>query len=272
MKFSFLLFATCFTTCIYAQNDTVLYFSNLNKPVQSASEAAFYEKLVTNSPEKFTLSYFRKTGEKWKKISSTTVKRESDTSYKMMSSSEIIRIYHKCDSGYLINDVQTENNNLFFNRTGFSKRVFPLIRNGNWKSYNPVTGDLIFEDFYKDNLWISNIYWINDSSFIRNVYSLVEEHAGFEGGESALMDVIYSNINYPFEAKRFLIQGTVSVGLIVLANGQLNGLRVLNVADKSLSIEALRVIKMTQGKWIPARNDNKNVNSFVILPVTFRLQ
>jgi len=86
------------------------------------------------------------------------------------------------------------------------------------------------------------------------------------------MDFIRNNIDYPFEARRRGIQGTVSVGFVILNNGQIIGARVLNVADKSLSKEALRVVSLTQKKWTPGKIENNSVNSFILIPVTFKLQ
>ncbi len=272
MKFRFLLLVCFISIEISGQKDTILYFSRLNQPVQSFSDATYYHKLTANKNGSFTLDYFQKSGDKWTKNSTVRIKRESDTSYKMVSNIEMIRIYHKVDSGYLINDIQIANNNLFYNVTGISKLLFPLVKTGTWKRYNPVTGDIMFEDYYYDNLWISNKYWINDTTFIMNVYSQTDEHPEFQGGESALMNLIYSNIDYPFEAKRKRIQGTVSVGFVVLNTGNIIGARILNIADGLLCKEALRVINLTQKKWEPGKINDKYVNTFVILPVTFRLQ
>ncbi|HEY5123395.1 MAG TPA: energy transducer TonB, partial [Ignavibacteria bacterium] len=184
----------------------------------------------------------------------------------------VVRIYHKVDGGYLINDVQKNNSNFFVNRTGFSKILFPLIKSGLWKDYNPLTGDVLFEYQYTDNRAISNKYWINDTTFINNVFWIVDESPQYQGGIDKAMNLIYANIDYPLEAKIRHMQGTVSIGFVVLKNGQIFGMRVLNYADKSLAKEAMRVVNMTSKNWIPGKIGNENVNAFMTIPITFKLQ
>jgi hypothetical protein len=164
------------------------------------------------------------------------------------------------------------NSDLLSNWVGFSKRLFPLIRSGIWKSYNPLTGDIGFESLYKDNLLISNKYWVNDTTYINNVYVSFNEPPEYQGGESALMNLLYSNIDYPFEAKIRNIQGRVIVGFVILKNGQMMGPKVMNQTDKSLAAEALRVVNLSQNKWKPGKIGNKDVNTFIFIPVTFHLQ
>lgn len=86
------------------------------------------------------------------------------------------------------------------------------------------------------------------------------------------MSLIYSNIDYPVDAKVRNIHGKIIVGFVVLSNGQIVGVKPLNPGNKSLSQEAIRVVSLTQKKWIPAKLENKNVNCVMYFPVTFQLQ
>lgn len=272
MKFRLLLFALIFPTGLSGQTDTILYFDKSYNPVSSIDEAMSYEKLVRTSETKFALSNFNKIDGKWKKVYETKIKWKNDTSYILTSEFENLRTFHRVDSGYVIRDFSLTNPNSFFTWTGFSHTLFPLVRSGIWKSYNPVTGDLGFENLYDNNLLLSTKYWINDTTFIKDVFMSFDEAPEFMGGESALMNLLYSNLNYPEESRKRRIQGRVMVGIVLLKNGQIIGVKAMNSVDKLLEQEAVRVVSLTQKKWIPAKIDGKNVNSFMILPCSFVLK
>jgi len=272
MKFRLFLLALLFPAGLYSQTDTILYFNSRHNPVLSIDEAVSYEKLVRTSDTKFALSNYSKIDGKWKKVYETKIKWQNDTSYLLTSEFENLRTFQRVDSGYVIRDFSLTNPNSFFNWTGFSRTLFPLIPSGIWKSYNPVTGDLGFENLYDNNLLLSTKYWINDTTFIKDVFMSFDEAPEFMGGEQALMNLLYSNLNYPEESRKRRIQGRVMVGIVLLKNGQIIGVRPMNSVDKLLEQEAVRVVSLTQKKWIPAKIDGKNVNSFMILPCSFVLK
>lgn len=272
MKFKHLLFALLFPVVSYGQTDTILYFNSRHNPVVSIDEAESYEKLVRSTDTKFALSNFNKVDGKWKKVYETKIKFQTDTSYLLVSEFETLRTFQKVDSGYVIRDFSLNNPNSFFNWTGFSRTIFPLVRSGIWKSYNPVNGDLGFENVYHNNLLLSTKYWINDTTYIKDVYMSFDETPEFKGGDQALMSLLYSNLNYPEEARRKRIQGRVMVGIVLLNNGQIIGVKPMNSIDKLLEQEAVRVVSLTQKKWIPAKIDGKNVNSFMFIPCSFVLK
>jgi TonB family protein len=272
MKFRLLLFALLFTTGLYSQTDTILYFSKSHNPVASVDEAVSYEKLVRTSDTKFALSNYNKIDGKWKKVYETKIKWQTDTSYILASEFDNLRTFQKVDSGYVIRDFSLNNPNFVLNWTGFSRTLFPLVRSGIWKSYNPVTGDLGFENLYDNNLLLSTKYWINDTTFIKDVFMSFDETPEFVGGEPALMSLLYSNLNYPEESRRKQIQGRIMVGIVLLKNGQIMGVKPVNSVDKLLEQEAVRVVSLTQKKWIPAKIDGKNVNSFMVISCSFVLK
>jgi TonB family protein len=271
IKIQLLLLVSLVSVRVSCQTDTILYFSDLQNPVKNLEEASYYEKLTKTSDNNYVLCDFKKSDKKWKKYYESKIKRQSDSSF-IISEDEIVRTYHNVDSGYMIRDIKKTNSDFLSNWVGFSKRLFPLIRSGVWKSYNPLTGDIGFENIYRDNLLISNKYWINDTTYINNVYISFNEPPEYQGGESALMDLLYSNIDYPFEAKIRNIQGKVVVGFVILNNGQMVGLKVQNLADKSLAREAIRIVNLSENKWKPAKIGDKNVNALIYIPVTFHLQ
>jgi protein TonB len=106
------------------------------------------------------------------------------------------------------------------------------------------------------------------------IYSLVEQNAEYNGGTAALLKFISSTIVYPEYAKENEIQGRVYLQFIVRTDGSLTDIKVARSVPggKMLDDEAIRVIKLTSGKWKPARQNGKPVSCNMTLPVVFVLQ
>ena len=106
------------------------------------------------------------------------------------------------------------------------------------------------------------------------IYTVVEQNAEYAGGMSALIKFISSTIIYPEYAKENEIQGRVYLQFVVRTDGSLSDIKVARSVPggKMLDDEAIRVIKLTSGKWNPARQNGKSVSCRMTLPVVFVLQ
>lgn len=102
------------------------------------------------------------------------------------------------------------------------------------------------------------------------VYVAAEQQAEFPGGMSALMGWLSNNIQYPPIAQQNDVQGRVIVRFIVSKDGSIRNAEIVKGVDKDLDSEALRIVRMMP-KWNPAKNEGVVVNSYYILPITFRL-
>jgi len=103
------------------------------------------------------------------------------------------------------------------------------------------------------------------------VFVVVEEMPLFPGGEKALLDFIYSNIQYPEKAKQENIQGRVILRFCINYKGGVEQVTVIKGVDPSLDNEAVRVIKMLP-QWQPGKQGGKPVNVWYSVPVTFQLR
>jgi protein TonB len=106
------------------------------------------------------------------------------------------------------------------------------------------------------------------------IYSVVEQNAEYTGGMSALIKFISSTIVYPDYAKENEIQGEVYLQFVVRTDGTLSDIQVARSVPGAsmLDKEAIRVLKLTSGKWIPARQNGKPVSCRMNFPVSFVLQ
>jgi protein TonB len=107
------------------------------------------------------------------------------------------------------------------------------------------------------------------------ILSFVEQMPEFlEGGEQGFRDFLSMNIRYPENAKEIGAEGTVFIQYNVLKDGTLNDFELLRGVKGApdLDKEAIRVVKLTSGKWKPGKQNGKPVNVRMNLPVKFKLQ
>lgn len=88
----------------------------------------------------------------------------------------------------------------------------------------------------------------------------------YPGGESALMDFMYDNLEYPKESNA---DGKVYVCFLVTADGTVKDAEIKRSLDIYCDKEVLRVVgKMP--RWIPAKLNGVNISSYYIIPITFK--
>lgn len=104
------------------------------------------------------------------------------------------------------------------------------------------------------------------------VFVVVEQMPEFEGGQDALMKFLMNNLRYPEAAVDQELQGKVFVEFVVYPNGELGQYKLLRGVHTLLDKEALRVVKLTSGKWKPGRQNGKAVPVQFRLPVVFVLK
>ncbi|MCD6067782.1 MAG: TonB family protein [Bacteroidetes bacterium] len=105
-----------------------------------------------------------------------------------------------------------------------------------------------------------------------NLYFLpVEEEPSYKGDPDSLVHFISSGIAYPQDAIDKNVSGTVYVSFVILENGELSDVKVFKGIGSGCDEEAVRVIKMTSGRWLPGRQKGKTVKVFYNLPVRFSL-
>ena len=135
-------------------------------------------------------------------------------------------------------------------------------RSGNYKKfgnqpmaeqalYNIVDADLVIEE--------------------ESIFSVIEASPEFKGGEKAFREFLQKNLIYPQAEKEKGIEGTVYVEFIVNKDGTIEGIAIVRGVSKALDEEAVRVIKLTSGKWKPGKQHGKAVLVSMSVPVKFKL-
>lgn len=100
------------------------------------------------------------------------------------------------------------------------------------------------------------------------IYMIVEDNPEFIGGMVALFNFIRDNIQYPKEAKKKGITGTVYIRFTVEKDGSISNVAIQRSVDPILDNEAIRVIQ-SMPKWKPGKQRGKAVRVHQILPIKF---
>ena len=104
-----------------------------------------------------------------------------------------------------------------------------------------------------------------------NVWCYVSEQMPtYPDGDAALMAFISKNLKYPEEAIKKKIEGKVILGFVIDSTGVVKDVSVLRSIEPACDKEAIRVVKLLP-RWIPGKQDGKNVNVRYTLPVIFKL-
>jgi Ca-activated chloride channel family protein len=102
-----------------------------------------------------------------------------------------------------------------------------------------------------------------------NTFILVESMPEFTGGQKALDAFLVSNLRYPQSAKEMCIMGKVYVSFLIDKAGNVTNVKVLRGIGCGCDEEAVRVIKLTSGKWKPGKQNGKPVKVTMTIPIQF---
>lgn len=99
---------------------------------------------------------------------------------------------------------------------------------------------------------------------------IAEDEPAFKGGQKSLFVFIYNNLIYPEYSLENCLQGTVQISFKLTRQGKIWQSEIKKGFGTDLDAEALRVVRLTSGKWIvPAEHDTL---TSMVLPVNFTLK
>ncbi|MEI9807272.1 MAG: energy transducer TonB [Bacteroidota bacterium] len=103
-------------------------------------------------------------------------------------------------------------------------------------------------------------------------YNRTEVLPAYKGGQNALENYINNNIEYPQDAIDNSIEGTVSVQFVVDEEGKISNVKTIgNKVGYGLEEEAVKVVS-NMPKWTAGQVKGKNVKTWRILPITYKLE
>ncbi|GHA53572.1 M56 family metallopeptidase [Pontibacter akesuensis] len=103
-------------------------------------------------------------------------------------------------------------------------------------------------------------------------YTYVEQMPTFNGGEGEMLRFLAKNIRYPLGAQQAGVEGLVVLSFVVGQNGRLSDFQIVKKLSADTDEEALRVVKLMDGKWQAGRQNGKVVPVRYTLPVRFAIK
>lgn len=94
-------------------------------------------------------------------------------------------------------------------------------------------------------------------------YIYVEQMPEFEGGGAAFKKFMTANLKYPASGAG----GITFASFIVEKDGSLSDIEINKSADEAMDAEVIRIIKLTNGKWKPGKQNRKTVRVKLTLPI-----
>lgn len=136
-----------------------------------------------------------------------------------------------------------------------------------------VKTDISFEEFM-DGLDMDVNYVVVEEEEIEEDTPIIkaEKMPTFQGGDlMKFREWVQKRLRYPQIAQENGISGRVTLSFVIERDGSLTNIEVLQTPDRSLSEEAIRVLK-TSPKWEPGRQRNQPVRVKYTLPVAFQIR
>ncbi|MBR9860095.1 energy transducer TonB [bacterium] len=116
-------------------------------------------------------------------------------------------------------------------------------------------------------------FWFSCFAQQDSLYSDYDTMPQYEEGLHALYIFFSENIAYPEEAVSDSVEGTVRLCFNIDTNGNVEFKQfVSDRIGSGLEEEALRVLMLTDGHWLPATKDGKAVIGSLSLPIRFQLE
>ncbi len=103
-------------------------------------------------------------------------------------------------------------------------------------------------------------------------YTVEEQQPEFMGGMNGLGQLLAQNIRYPSEAQKSRVEGRVFVSFVINTDGNVSDVNVLKGIGFGCDEEAVRVVKLTNGRWKPGIQRGRPVRVKYNLPINFALQ
>ncbi len=105
---------------------------------------------------------------------------------------------------------------------------------------------------------------------LRQRITVANEQPVFKGGQKSLISFIDNHLIYPEFSKDNCLQGTIQVSFKLNPKGEIFDSKILKGFGVDLDIEALRVVRLTSGKWVMPASHDTSVS--LVLPVNFALR
>jgi hypothetical protein len=269
MKYLVLIAIILLSMPAFSQNDTV-YFFGVNGKLTDMAKQDIMKKIDYRGNRKIIVKTYKTSETGWLPIYTENIKVVSDSEYQIRMKSDefsgrITRKFEKQDDGtYKFTDWLDNK----IKRQGQTKSKIPLILEGEVTEFYPY-GRIKSVSQYKNNELFFNQNWLpNGDVLIDDIFYSVDEEPQFVPGMGTLHKHVTKVIrDYKFDLST--VQGKVLVGVVVTKDGSIGGVQIVRGISQQLNGILVNAFNTLEGKWVPAKLNNKNVNYFQLIPINF---
>lgn len=172
--------------------------------------------------------------------------------------------YVKNGDGYWRAAGETPNGKWLFEQG----KVVNGVKDGNWVG-KLADSTLYYEEVFDLGQFKSGSSWVNGT---KSEYSRPRIQPEFKGGIKEFYKFLGMNIRYPIDAARNGVGGRVMLSFVVCEDGSMCEYKVENRIGYGLDEEALRVVKLMNGKWNPGEMRGEKVRVKYNVPINFQVE
>jgi TonB family protein len=147
-------------------------------------------------------------------------------------------------------------------------KVVNGIKDGKWVG-KLADSTRYYEEEYDLGQFKNGISWINGA---KTEYTKPQIQPEFKGGIKEFYKFLAMNIRYPIDAARRGVSGRVMLSFVVCEDGSMCEYKVENRVGYGLDEEALRVVKLMNGKWDPGSMRGQKVKVKYNVPINFQME
>ncbi|MCF0071681.1 energy transducer TonB [Dyadobacter sp. CY261] len=147
-------------------------------------------------------------------------------------------------------------------------KVVDGIKDGKWIG-KLADSTQYYEEIYDLGQFKSGVAWVNGE---KTEYAKPQIQPEFKGGIKEFYKFLASNIRYPPTAAKNGVTGRVMLSFVVCEDGSMCDYKVENRVGYGLDEEALRVVKLMNGKWEPGELRGEKVKVKYNVPINFQME
>jgi len=102
------------------------------------------------------------------------------------------------------------------------------------------------------------------------IYCGIGPSAEYKGGTAAWMKFLSNNLKWPEDAVSMDYKGTIRVRFVIEKDGTVSNVEA-SEGPKLFQNEAIRVISLSNGGWLPETTSGHAVRSYKTQPIVFRI-
>ncbi len=246
--------------------DTVYYYGVNGKPVDEPGKAIEKITVTRSSASRYRVHHNLITDERPVRIRSERIRINQDGTQNIryreetVFSKRYVRHTEEVEPG-LYRFTEEMSGQII--RTGYTSSPYHLHLEGEVTEYYPG-GVIKSVSTYNNNMLVFNRnYYPDGTEYIHDIFYSTDQPATYSFGDEFFRRFVMSRVE---EVDLPEMHQRIIIGAVVMENGELSGIRVLEGSIPSVNTFFRETIEMLPGQWEPARLHGETVRSFIQIP------